>query len=473
MLYSTRPTALELTYSGPGLSNLRDGTAAQVAPWYAPTASDIDNLSTIMNATGVFGMTFTSSSVQYSDNWCNMPHVRADKYPLVDPSYQLRFVEVIHRHHKRTPYADNTFPVEHDAWDCSDERLFYSADRTPFDDQNGSAHTYWAIDSAATNPFQAPGFPGNCQFPQITAGGLSDSRQHGRDLASVYIDLIHFLPELYDPTLVSFRVTTNQITSQVASEVIPGLYPALSGSAVPLLVQPPAIDSLEPTYPCPAATQAYNTLTTSQPWLTHLNLSHSLFAALDDISGITPALKEWHTSWDHYFDNLAARLCHAKPFPCNGTCVTQSQADTVFRLGMWEYSYLYRAAGPATLAAATSSYGVWAAELAARFRGVSTGQVGVRYVHNVAHDGSIARLLALLQVGRMIWPGMGAEVVFELYEHAGQGWFVRVLWGGQTLISNVPEFERMDLVPLKVLLGYFDGLVGAGADKVKGLCNAG
>jgi hypothetical protein len=31
----------------------------------------------------------------------------------------------IHRHHKRTPYASNTFPHESYSWECNDEALFY------------------------------------------------------------------------------------------------------------------------------------------------------------------------------------------------------------------------------------------------------------------------------------------------------------------------------------------------------------
>jgi 2-phosphoxylose phosphatase len=40
----------------------------------------------------------------------------------------------------------------------------------------------------------------------------------------------------------------------------------------------------------------------------------------------------------------------------------------------------------------------------------------VVYRHNVAHDGSISRLLSVLQSDVMVWPGMGSEVVFELYK---------------------------------------------------------
>lgn len=38
-----------------------------------------------------------------------MPHVRAEEYQTPQEGYDLVYVEVIQRHHKRTPYASNTF----------------------------------------------------------------------------------------------------------------------------------------------------------------------------------------------------------------------------------------------------------------------------------------------------------------------------------------------------------------------------
>jgi hypothetical protein len=163
-----------------------------------------------------------------------------------------------------------------------------------------------------------------------------------------------------------------------------------------------------------------------------------------------------------------------QPLPCNTTthtCITQSQANSVFRLGEYEYNFLYRSAGPQTLEYARRSYGIWIAELADHFRAAQKGTDGVIYRHDVAHDGSIARLLAILQIQEMVWPGMGSEVVFEVYEKRDE-WFVRILWGGQVLKSSSPTLgNQVDMVPLDSLLAYFDGLVGRGASLVPGLCN--
>lgn len=124
-----------------------------------------------------------------------------------------------------------------------------------------------------------------------------------------------------------------------------------------------------------------------------------------------------------------------------------------------------------SLAASTASYGVWVGELASHLRAASKGDLSMVYRHNVGHDGSISPLLSILQIEEMVWPGMGAEVLFELYEKAGGGWFVRVLWGGQVLRSSSPTLGKMDMVPLERVLAYFDGLVGLHANLIPGKCS--
>lgn len=453
--------------------------------WYAPAKTDINSLASAINGSGIYGFIFNSSQAPLNTyNWCNMPHTNVKTYPKADSSYKLEYVEVIHRHHKRTPYAANTFPVENYPWYCSDEGLFYGGEPlNPYG--NRTSDTYWQVYTSTSNPLAPQGFNGTCQFPQITRGGLDDSHQHGVDLKAVYAGLLRFIPEEYDPNVVSYRVTNNVITSQVASMLIAGMYPERSLQDQPLLIQPASIDSLEPAYSCSSASSlfsSYGSGSTAPGWQAHLQAAAGLYATLDAISGISPSASAWHVSFDHYFDNLSARLCHQKALPCNvknsSNCVTEAQAEEVFRLGEYEYSYIYRDASQ-SLRASTASYGIWVAELAQNLRhamgnGASSINVtsqSVKYRHNVAHDGSISRLLSILQIDKMVWPGMGSEVVFELYSKQAC-YFIRILWGGQILKSSHPAFGTFDMVPVGTLLAYFDGLVGVGASKIPGLCSS-
>ncbi|KAB5585284.1 histidine phosphatase superfamily [Coniochaeta sp. 2T2.1] len=378
--------------------------------WHAPAASLINNLTNVVSARGVYGYIYNTSATPDSQygiyNWCNMPHVRKDIYTPAPSNYELAYVELIHRHHKRTPYASNAFPVESYPWTCTDQGLFYFG-RSFVPQAPDSAETYWKGYASPINPFVPSGFLGDCQFPQITAEGLDDSHEHGADLYAV-----------------SYRVTNNQITSQVAGMLVNGMYAPTS--PVPLAVQNSNVDSLEPSYSCSFSSNTFNAIKSrSNPtWASHLSAASPLYKTLDDISGVSPTDDGWHIWLDHYYDNLSARQCHSKPLPCklvdgkNSTtaCVTQELADEVYRFGHWGYSRLYRDE-PSSLAASAASMGVWFAELASHLRAVKDGKATdtVKWRHNIAHDGSMSRVLSVLQIDEMVWPGMGSEVVFELY----------------------------------------------------------
>ena len=61
--------------------------------------------------------------LQDTYHYCNMPHVGSATYPLPPLNMDLLYVEVVQRHHKRTPYASNTFPHEDIPWSCDDVKL--------------------------------------------------------------------------------------------------------------------------------------------------------------------------------------------------------------------------------------------------------------------------------------------------------------------------------------------------------------
>ncbi|KAH0602193.1 uncharacterized protein H6S33_010510 [Morchella sextelata] len=374
-----------------------------------------------------------------------MPHVRAREYLVPDSQYRLEYVEVIQRHHKRTPYQSNTFPVEDIEWNCGDTRQFYYGE--PMDGFEAAKCDNY---EDPLNPLRKRGYQGTCQFPQITKDGLDDSYTHGKDLHDVYHKLLKFLPAKYDETTV-FRATSNVITSQVAGALIKGMFG--SSDKVPVLQQYDTIDSLRPGYSCPYADSIHSGYQGSNiNWTEHLKLSQWLFDGLDAVSGVNPNDSEWHSWYDHYFDNLSSRLCHSKPLPCSVTspskCISHEMADSVFRIAQYEYSYIFRDT-PRSLEYA-------------------------RTKHNIGHDGSISLLLGALQISEMVWPGMGSEVIFELYSSSildaglNKKWYMRVLWGGKVMHSSA--MGEVNMIPVEEFMGYLRDLVGDSGAYVREKC---
>lgn len=446
-------------------------TVPRIPTHFAPVDVGIGDLDTVLMATSQTIGSYNNSHVEDKEygvyNYCNMPHVRSLEYLVPEPEYELQYVEVIHRHHKRTPYQSNTFPKEDILLSCSSVENFYFSQVSDRPGEN--VEIGWSNFQDPVNPFTHVGFNGTCQFPQISDGGLNDSFHHGADLYRNYFTVLKFLPEKYNSSLVQFFVTSNVITSQVAGALVAGMYPPLENSEKVIVnIQRSASDSLEPQYSCAAADNIKNDIYTESEWIAHLNRSQYLFDELDAISGVHHSDEEWHVSWDHYFDNLSHRLCHGLPLPCNsdGKCVSEAQALQVFQLGDFEYHYFYRKSSRSTLYS-TSRYGVFLMQLQSHLEQAKKGDSSILYRHNIAHDGSISPLLGALQIDYLRWPGMGAEVVFELFKKLSD-YYIRVLYGGQPLTTTGP-LGVLDMVRYDDFMDYLYALVGD--NNVVALCD--
>lgn len=310
-------------------------------------------------------------------NYCNMPRSNKWLYQNVTSEYELVYVEVIHRHHKRTAYASNMVPG-----DVKDPGQYY---------------------------------------PSITTGGKIDSKQHGVDLYELYHDVLGFLPDDYDEDLVRWRITNNNITQQVFDSLIKGMYPNDNISA-----ELRAVDNLEPNIACSQADDIKAAIRSTPLWYQETNMT--IYSELSELDGINKTgYPGFWGSIDHFFDNLSSKTCAG-----DAINVTTEQFETVMKLGHWEYDYNYYAHPDAT-DYGKYRYGNFTTELANNLQDVIDGGRSVKYQHNIAHDGSISGLTAVLSefidLGFFQWPGMGSEYVFELYKSQGQ-YYLRILYGG-------------------------------------------
>jgi len=74
-------------------------TAAVDLKWYAPNATQINNLTSVLSGSGVYDFVYNNSyptDVPYGTyDWCNMPHVRKEEYAVPSKEYKLKFVELV------------------------------------------------------------------------------------------------------------------------------------------------------------------------------------------------------------------------------------------------------------------------------------------------------------------------------------------------------------------------------------------
>jgi 2-phosphoxylose phosphatase len=67
--------------------------------WHPPDATGINDLSSAINSSGVYGFVFNTSVTpdgKYGGyNFCNMPHVRRREYKRPSDRFELKYVEVV------------------------------------------------------------------------------------------------------------------------------------------------------------------------------------------------------------------------------------------------------------------------------------------------------------------------------------------------------------------------------------------
>lgn len=68
--------------------------------WNPPNKTQINDLGTVINGTDIFGFIFSDAYSPHNNdndaiNWCNMPHVNSETYPLPPTGYTLEYVEVV------------------------------------------------------------------------------------------------------------------------------------------------------------------------------------------------------------------------------------------------------------------------------------------------------------------------------------------------------------------------------------------
>ena len=235
--------------------------------------------------------------------------------------FRLKYIEVIQRHHKRTPYNTNTFFKEVFRWTVRTQNqsimekvllalLAWLATQPLFSGLRILTQTTLLPALLDRDSLVASKFSNcvdenhfkfqsrSCAFPQITAEGIDDSFTHGSDIRSGYASRLGLSTKI-DTTTFKVRVTDNQITSQVAGGLLRGLFP--NSSQIAALIQiNDAFDSLQPTYSCSSASSLFTQYTTdSSNWTEHLTDAQSLYASLDKVSGIaTHDSAGWHTSFD-------------------------------------------------------------------------------------------------------------------------------------------------------------------------------
>ncbi|KAF7424379.1 hypothetical protein PC9H_009686 [Pleurotus ostreatus] len=383
--------------------------------------------SVLADKNGVYDTSTTPPNLPWNTyNYCNAPHVNAAHYSS-PKNAKLEYVNVVIRHHKRTP--DNLYPQESQlnppsGWDCTDfHQLMFPQGGGQVDRQ--TSNPTW-------HPFARKIWNGTCDQGQLTRQGFEDAIKHGRDFWNLYHQKLHFLSSVNEHDVV-IRTSTEPRTQHVASGLLFGMDPSTAGKVFPIHTQPSPIDSLPPRYSCPRADRIRSAYQSVPAWSDHIHANQDLQDKLDATLG-TPGLSDWSFWYDHFFDTFTSRTCGGHTLPCNatGVCVAEADARRVFAIGDFEYNYIWNAAENSTTYNQLT-FGVFFQELLQNFQQFKSGAETHKLVFFVGHDGSMIRLASGLGFGKikpLRWPALGSEIVMEVWRTSQKARFVRVLHEG-------------------------------------------
>ncbi|KAL4902059.1 hypothetical protein BDW74DRAFT_187040 [Aspergillus multicolor] len=408
-------------------------------------------------------------------NYCTMPHPHVDTYSLPAPmrngsvDAKLVYLEYVQRHQRRTPY--NILPGgENQEYNCNTihPHLFAS----PSSGSPAPAQVYGQAYTDPSNPFlYLSGYVnGTCQYPQLTIGGYLDGLQHGRDLHNVYSKKLGLIPSNLtqaNKDKVWLRSSSAALTQGSAGGVLRGLWPDYHGP-LPLHQQPSGIDSINRGFSCAKRDTLLSAIQSTKEWDEHIAVTSSLRKTL---GSMFDAFDEsaWMETWDHFADNFQGRLCNGYELPCSlqdeTQCVSEQQANEVFRAGDWMYNYWWRK-NPNVTEYIQSVEGLFIGELVRGFESLLRWEREVVYSHTFAHDGDIAPLLGALGIRTLRWPGMGSNVAFEIWETSNKEFYARVLYSGRTIETVHGVLEWIPLSRLIEILSVFV------PDDIVALCNS-
>ncbi|RAL08898.1 histidine phosphatase family protein [Aspergillus homomorphus CBS 101889] len=424
---------------------------------------------------GIYSAPADQASPTTSDdgyNYCSMPHPRVDTYVLPPPiangsvSGQLVYLEYLQRHQRRTPY--NILPGgENQEYNCNNVQPFLYA--APASQDPSPLHVYAQSYSDPTNPFLAGYVNGSCQYPQLTVGGFLDGYEHGRDLRAVYRDQLQLIPSSPDEdngNKVWLRSSSSALTQGSAGGVLRGLWPDYRGS-LPLHQQASSVDTVDQGFSCSARSDLLSVIESTAEWEEHLSVTASLRTKLATMFDANSS--SWTSTFDHFADNFQARLCNGYQLPCSikddSLCVTQQQADEVFRAGDWEWNYWWRYNANATRYIQLVE-GLFIGEIVRHLEAVAENTSTLVYSHNFVHDGDLGPILGALGIKALRWPGMGSNIAFEIWKTSDSEHYARVLYSGRAIETI---HGTLDWVPLSSLVNILKPFV---PDDIVSLCES-
>ncbi|XP_054751654.2 lysophosphatidic acid phosphatase type 6-like [Lytechinus pictus] len=344
--------------------------------------------------------------------------------PLVTrDDLELKFVQILFRHGARTPLGSGCIPKsEQSVWDK--DTLFQGEADLCIDYKvralDGRPQPEWKIEQYYRKaPLKGGSFKG-----QLTAKGMKQANDLGKELRRHYMEKLGFLPKEFNPQLVYTRSTNINRTLQSLGCLLGGLYgDTISAKELPVTFY---VDEgmEEILYPnrqrCGQLSHHHKSVFTDMFWVPEMGQTFDQVATILDLSDE----EKKKLDFVNLRDEVTARLEHCKEVPdfvMNVVDVIEKNATIFMKFAIEggnpsERNLIRFSAGP------TMHY------IAETIDAANKKEIPYKLHLNSCHDTTLMTVLLALEVFDDIWPPLTASIIFELYEDKAGNAFVRILY---------------------------------------------
>ncbi|KAI8070398.1 histidine phosphatase superfamily [Gongronella butleri] len=385
-----------------------------------------------------------------------VPH----KYKPLDDDAELAFVQAILRHGDRTPL--NTFPHDDMVWnDCSHQldtiTLTDAGSKMP-NKHMGMAVQQRIFTAQGNSTFSFDMYRGDCEFGQLTDKGKDMHRDLGRQLRSIYVDQLGYLPNDFELEQMFVRTTNVWRTKNSAEGLMDGLYPKKHwkhGLVMPLYTAPARMENMSPnTDFCPKLSVLTDQAYAEDTWKAFLASQQPAADRFAKILGSSPIYgkspSDVNSQWIGYMDAFMPRVCHDKPLPCtynnvtrkhDGACATKDDAHLALRNSFYQYIWPKRDA-PQAKSILRLAIGSFIGDIVSELRAamthhkLNTFPAGKhRFSVYSGHDDTVVAVLGALNAADkdMIWPPFRSNLLVELWKKKSGKYVVRIIYNGHSL----------------------------------------
>ncbi|KAL7316637.1 hypothetical protein PS15m_005714 [Mucor circinelloides] len=362
-----------------------------------------------------------------------LPEFTDDQYPS---DLELRLLQIVHRHGERSPVRRRLEGIIPPVWNLCDANASMFAAIAKFQDEKvqgmTSVHTERLVETQESESRSVPIKSGACYYGQLTNLGRYRMTSLGNRIREVYINKLHFLPDVYDEESIYLRSSDYIRTQESVQQLVAGgLYPKgkrPQDVTLKLRIRDPRDDLMFPNPNCyrlRSLSKEFNKTVSSMMQDKFKSLTKRLSNYVDNVSLVS------HPSANGILDTLVAAKTHGFKLPSD---IDDDILKDLEEVVVKEWFYGHMASAEVRRLGLGRLMGVIRDRMSLREKGGADDDEKLKLAIYSGHDTTVAPLLIILNAFDDRWPPFGSAILFELFKQKeSDQHFVRVKYNENTL----------------------------------------